>query len=186
MPFYKNANLISSGGGSLTPGQIQAVDDYINTDYIRAFNVGPQTITTAGEVIELGSVIEGNGITYDSVRESVTFSKKRVYEFSLLINAEASGAFTLDVEIWAEFFNGTIWQPFTSSGQRLSFFTFAADKKVEIQSVLTVDSGFELRFKARTTNGTATLGGTPFDVDGTDVDVLASVLAVSSVGPELP
>ena len=173
-----------TGGNQLSQEQVSAVNDYINTDYIRATSDQIQNINTSDSVVVLGSALEGNGITLNQVDNSITFTKTRLYEFSLLINAATAGAFALDIELWAESFDGQNWNPFTTSGQRLGFSTFANSKKIDITSVLTIPAGTIFRFQARTTAGIATLGGEPFTVNGVTVNVLASVLAVTSVGPE--
>ena len=182
MPFYKNSNLISAGGG-LTPEQSQAIDDYMNPDYTRLVFDGPQVISTTASTIQLGTELEGSGIVYDPLDESVTFpGYDRIYVFNLSINGTSAG--NNNAFLWAETFNGVDWIPFKRSGQKLSFGNNDA-YKTSILSNLTVPGETKFRFRAKTDTGTVTLGDSFTDGIYT-INVLASVLAVVSVSPRTP
>ncbi len=167
--------------GQLTQSQVGAVNDYIGTDFIRMTASGPQNITTTSTTVELGSVLEGSGITYNPANESITFPAgvDRLYSFNFLVNGVSAG--NNNCFLWAESFNGSVWVPFPTSGQELSFGNNDT-YKTDITSVLTVPGGTEFRFRAKTDSGTVTLG-TSFTEGATTIQVLASVLAVASLGP---
>lgn len=178
---FKPLNPIGGDGGQLTPAQVQAVDDYIETDFIRMTAAGPQVISTTSVTVELGSVLEGSGITYNPANESITFPAgvDRLYSFNFLVNGVSSG--NNNCFLWAESFNGSVWVPFPTSGQELSFGNNDT-YKTDITSILTVPGGTEFRFRAKTDTGTVTLG-TSFTEGANTIQVLASVLAIASLGP---
>lgn len=169
-------------GDGISPEQSSAIDDYINTDFIRMTNTGPQVISTTSETVELGTVLEGSGITYNAVNESITFPAgvDRLYSFNFLVNGVSAG--NNNCFLWAESFNGVDWVPFPTSGQELSFGNNDT-YKTDITSILTIPGGTEFRFRAKTDSGTVTLG-TSFTEGASTIQVLASVLAVASIGPD--
>ena len=171
----------SLSGTSLTQDQVDALNDYIATDFIRMTSAGPQAINTTSTTIELGDVLEGNGITYNSLNESITFPPgvDRLYSFNFLVNGISAG--NNNCFLWAESFNGVDWVPFPTSGQELSFGNNDT-YKTDITSILTIPGGTEFRFRAKTDSGTVTLG-TSFMEGADTIQVLASVLAVASIGP---
>lgn len=167
--------------GQFTQSQVGALNDYIGTDFIRMTFAGPQDIDTVTDTVMLGTVNESNGITYNAARESITFPTgvDRLYAFDFLVNGESSA--NNNCFLWAESFNGSVWVPFPTSGQKLSFGNNDSDK-TDISSKLTIPGGTEFRFRAKTDSGTVTLG-TSFTEGSDTIQVLASVLAVASLGP---
>ena len=82
----------NGGIGGLTPEQSQAIDDYINPDYTRLTFDGPQVINTTASTVQLGTELEGSGIVYDPLDESITFpGYDRIYVFNLSINGTSAG-----------------------------------------------------------------------------------------------
>lgn len=166
---------------SLTQSQVDALNGYINTDFIRMTSSGTQEITTASATIELGTVLEGSGITYNQTNKSVIFPVgiERLYSINFLVNGVSVG--NNNCYLWAETFDGGDWVPFPTSGQELSFGNNDI-YKTDITSILTITGGTEFRFRAKTDSGTVTLG-TSFTEGSNEIQVLASVLAIASLGP---
>lgn len=167
-------------GSSVTPSQLQAINDYIATDYIRMINLSQQNVTSTTATIDLGTVSSSFGIVYDPVDFSFNVTTSRLYSLNITINGSSAGNNSLYA--WFESYSGGAWNIIPSSGVELTFANNQA-KQAAVTSTLIYPQGLELRFRAKTSSGTVVLGSS-FIEDVTTITVPSITLAVVAEAPQ--
>lgn len=104
------------------------------------------TVPVAEITQESSQVVISNG--------EIEFQKAAFYRAQIQLDIDNQA--NTKIETWAEFFNGSTWEPLDDSGGFIETGQ-ANEGNFIFESTFTVPAGFKLRFKLRVTAGTASL-----------------------------